>query len=72
MKLQYLSVVVGSPRSLVIKEVFIGNAPFPNNVWGEPIFSVMAAGWFCDKIRLNWESGGCETSATTDFNQQPF
>ena len=26
----------------------------PFNVRGEPIFSVMAAGWFCEK-----ESGGC-------------
>ena len=29
------------------------------NVRREPVFSVMAAGWFCE-VRLNWESGGCE------------
>ena len=21
-----------------------------SNVWGEPVFSVMAAGWFCEKF----------------------
>jgi hypothetical protein len=33
------------------------------NVRGERVFSVMAAGWFCEKVRLSWESGGCETGA---------
>jgi hypothetical protein len=33
-----------------------------NNVWGEPVFSVMAVVGFI-KVRLNWESGGCETGA---------
>jgi hypothetical protein len=33
-----------------------------HNVRGEPVFSVMAAGWFCE-VWLNWESGGCETGA---------
>jgi hypothetical protein len=23
----------------------------------------MAAGWFGEKVRLNWESGGCKTGA---------
>jgi hypothetical protein len=35
----------------------------------------MAAGWFCEKSGLNWESGGCETGAfgkKSDFNRQPF
>ena len=35
----------------------------PGNVRGELVISVMVAGWFCKTIRLNWESGGCETGA---------
>jgi hypothetical protein len=39
------------------------------NVRGEPVFSVMAAGWFCEKsVRLNWESGGCGTGV---FKKKP-
>ena len=34
-----------------------------NNVRGEPVFSVMAAGWFCEMSWLIWESGGCEIGA---------
>jgi hypothetical protein len=42
------------------------------NVWGELVFSVMEAGWFCEKVRLNWESGGCETGAfKTETGFQP-
>jgi hypothetical protein len=24
----------------------------------------MVAGWFYEKVRLNWESGGCESGAS--------
>ena len=33
------------------------------NVRGEPVFSVMAGRLVLWKVRLNWESGGCETGA---------
>jgi hypothetical protein len=46
-----------------------------SNVWGEPVFSVMVAGWFCEKS--GW-IGKVEDvkpvlkKKKTDFNRQPF
>jgi hypothetical protein len=31
----------------------------------------MAAGWFCEKVRLNWEGGGRETGALKKKEFQP-
>jgi hypothetical protein len=48
-----------------------------SNVRGEPVFSVMVAGWFCEKsggigkvedALKNW----CFRKRKTDFNRQPF
>jgi hypothetical protein len=47
------------------------------NVWGEPVFSVMAAGWFCEK---SGRTGKVEDVKPVllflikkmDFNRKPF
>ena len=40
-----------------------------NSVQGELVFSVMVAKLVLWKVRLNWESGGCETGAFTKKKQ---
>jgi hypothetical protein len=51
------------------------SASHSSNVRGEPVFSVMAAGWFCDKS--GW-IGNLEDvkpvllTKKMDFNRQPF
>jgi hypothetical protein len=45
------------------------------NVWGEPVFSVMAGGWFCEKSGCIGKVEDGETGAfeeKTDFNRQPY
>jgi hypothetical protein len=43
-----------------------------DNVRGELVFSVMAASWFCEKVRSNWKSGGCETGSFKIKNKNGF
>ena len=43
------NIIYISPGSTNKGGACFGEHDFPNNVQGEPVFSVMAASWFCEK-----------------------
>ena len=57
------------------KPGFFESRPLGHNVLGEPVFSVMAAGWFCEKsgwIGKMEDAKPVILEKKTDFNRQPF